>query len=99
MMQGTTPTHIFKLPFDVSAVKAVQIIYAQNDTEVLTKDINDCELEGNTISTKLTQDETLQLDHRYNVQIQIRVLTAADDALASDVICVKCDRCLSDEVL
>lgn len=99
MIRGTTPTHIFTLPFDVSLVKAVMVIYAQKDQEVFTKGTNDCELEGNTISVRLTQEDTLKLKHKNNVQIQIKVLTEANDALVSDIVSVKCGQCLSDEVM
>ena len=31
IMQGTTPTHTFYLPFSTDIIKTVRIIYCQND--------------------------------------------------------------------
>lgn len=99
MIRGTTPTHTFKLPFDASQVKEAMVIYAQNDVEVFHKDTFDCTLNGKEISTTLTQDETFMLSHHSNVQIQLRVLTVDDVALASNVQVVSVQKCLNDEVM
>ena len=99
MIRGTTPTHTFKLPFDVSRVKEVMVIYAQNDVEVFHKDIYDCNLEGNVVSVTLTQEETLSLNHHHNVQIQIRVLTTDNTAMASNVNILSVGQCLNDRVI
>ncbi len=99
MVRGTTPTHIFTLPFSTSLVKEVMVIYAQNDVEVFHKDTYDCNLEGNEITVTLTQEDTLQLNHHHTVQVQVRVLTTDDTALASTVKVISVEKCLNDEVL
>ena len=99
MIRGTTPTHTFTLPFAVSMVDDVMVIYAQNDVEVFQKNTRDCVLEGNTIQTTLTQDDTLRLDHRQNVQVQLRVLTIDGTAMASRVYVMGVEQCLNDEVM
>ncbi len=99
MIRGTTPTHTFTLPFEVSVIKSLVIIYAQNDIEVLRKEKNDCTLDGNTIVTKLTQEESLKFNHSMPVQIQLKILTAGNDALASYIHTVPVLKCLTDEVL
>lgn len=99
MRQGTTPKHIFTLPFAASLASVIQITYQQGNEIVLQKNTGDCTPDGNTVSVKLTQEDTFKFDARQDVMIQIRVLTAGGDALTSDIIRVSVGRCLDDEVL
>lgn len=104
MRRGTTPTHTFELPFDVSEVKSVQIIYKQEkkypfNSIVVTKNTSDCRLNGKEISVTLTQSDTLAFDNNQPVEIQLRVLTKNNTALVSDVITKNADVCLNNEVL
>ena len=52
-----------------------------------------------TIQTTLTQEETLRFDHKKAVQIQIRILTAGGDALASVIEKIGVSQLLDNEVL
>lgn len=99
MVKGTTPTHIFELPFDSSSVSKVKIVYTQNNKVILTKRNEDVTFDGNYISLKLTQEETFLFDHSRSVQIQVRVLDNDNVALASTIMSVSVDKCLDDEVL
>ena len=99
MIRGTTPTHIFTLPFDVSMVQKIRIIYAQNGTVKLTKTEADCTLEGNTVQVKLTQEDTLAFVAQSAAEIQVRVLTPAGDALASEPRWIGVNRLLENEVI
>lgn len=83
MIRGTTPTHTFTLPFEASAIQSVKIIYAQDDVVVCEKLTKDCTLSGSTVVTTLTQEDTLKFDHKKVAQIQLRILTAGGQALAS----------------
>ena len=97
MKRGTTPTHTFTLPFDVSVIEKARVLYSQGEELKLTK--TDCVLDGNTLTVKLTQEDTFKLDCGKFVDIQLRVLTPGGDALNSDIIRVAVDRCLENEVL
>lgn len=99
MIRGSTPTHIFTLPFGAETVKTIEITYAQNEKVKLQKANADCVLEGNTVSIKLTQEDTFKFDEKPLVEIQIRVLTLGGDVIASDIMYTTVKRCLSDEVL
>ena len=99
MIKGTTPTHTFSLPFGTEMIKKIEVVYAQNDAVKLTKESEDCAFDGNTVSVKLTQEDTLVFDEGVCVEIQVRVLTLADDALASNVMRIRCEDCLFDGVL
>lgn len=100
MIRGTTPTHIFTIPFDTALIADLRIIYAQCGNEVLVKTKKDATLDGNTIAVTLSQEETFAFDcGKRVVDIQVRVLTLGGDALSSDIIITPIDRCLNDEVL
>ena len=99
MKRGTTPIHTFTLPFDTDLVKTARVIYSQNNKVILTKTGNELEFEGNLIRTKLTQEDTLSFDCKKMVEVQLRVLTKVDEALASEIEIVSVDRCLENEVL
>lgn len=99
MRRGTAPTHTFTLPLDANAIKTVQVAYAQAGRVVLTKQTPDIIMDGNSLSYKLTQQETLLFDASERVEIQVRLLTAGGDALASGIISIGVERILNDEVL
>lgn len=99
MIQGTTPEHKFTLPFDTNVISKVRIIYAQDDTPLVIKNTEDCALENNTVSVKLSQADTLLFSCFKPVHIQIRVLTLGGESLISKPIAVIVSRCLEKEVL
>lgn len=99
MIRGTTPTHIFTIPFATNIISCVRIIYAQNDEVLFEKQTADCTLGEQTISTTLTQEETLLFDCKYLVQIQLRILLNDGSALASKVNYISLEKCLSNEVI
>ena len=65
----------------------------------ITKTEEDCTMDGDTIKVRLEQGDTLALDSSAFVDIQLRVLTLAGDALASQVFRVPIRTCLDDEVI
>jgi hypothetical protein len=99
MRRGTTPTHTFEIPLETSNIAKIRVSYAQGGVVKVVKKESDCELLENTIVVKLTQSETLRLNHRLRTEIQVKVLTRDGDTFVSDVIEVNTDRCLNDEVL
>lgn len=99
MMCGTTPTHVFTLPFDVSIIKEVRIVYAQNKEPVVIKNTPDCTLNGNEVTVKLTQKDTLSFDYRKTVEVQVRVLTQENESLVSAIKAITVGRCLDNGVI
>ena len=99
MMRGTTPTHIFTLPFDVSRIKEIRIIYSQNDTPVVTKNTADCTLENKTVTVKLTQEDTFAFNHKKPAFVQLHVLSTNGDALTSAIKAISIGDCLDKEVI
>ena len=99
MIRGTTPTHSFTTNLHTSQIKEVKITYAQSDEVVFCKRTGDCTFEDYTISTTLTQEETLSLDCKRAVQIQIRVLTFDGQSMSTQVKPIPVEKCLDNEVL
>ena len=99
MIRGTTPTHTFTIPLDASLIAKCKIIYAQDGVKVFCKETEDCVIENQLITTRLTQEESFSLDCKKCVEIQVRLLTTAGEALSSLPIKVGIDECLDDEVL
>lgn len=99
MRQGTTPKHTFTLPFEASTLSVVQITYKQGGRIILQKETEDCNLEGESISVKLTQDETFLFTAGNEVQIQVRALDSENNALASDIFRDSVEPSLDKEVL
>ena len=99
MFKGTTPTHIFEVAIDTSSIKEVKITYSQRDQEVLVKRTEDCTIDSETISTRLSQEDTFLFEDNTLVTIQLRVLTTGGDALIAEPIIISVGKCLDDEVL
>ena len=79
MIRGTTPTLKFKLPFAAALVETCYVKLSQSGKVVIEKTTEDCEMNGAKILCKLTQRETLLLNHKKNVDIQLRVKTKRND--------------------
>lgn len=99
MIRGTTPTLEFVLPFDVSELATAWVTIAQEGDVVVDKPLSDCQCEGNKLSLRLTQEDTLKLQGNTIAEIQIRALTVGGDAIASDIIRDLPSRILKDGVI
>lgn len=99
MKRGTTPTHTFTLPFETSLLKTVRVVYSQLGRVILTKTGGELSLSGNTVSVKLSQEDTLRFNCSHPVEIQIRVKTLTGDVHNSDIERTTVGRCLENEVL
>ena len=98
MKRLTTPTHVFEIPYQAEELAEIKITYVQNGTLVLEKYKKDCDLEGNKIRCRLTQEET-QKFKQDDVKIRIRIKTTGGDVLASKKYTVFCEDLLDEEVL
>ena len=99
MIRGTTPRLEFTLPFDVSQIAEAYVTFCQSGRVAIEKRLDECEAEGNMLSIRLTQEETLSLSTVHATEIQIRVRMLSGDALASNIIRVTTDRILKDGVI
>ena len=102
MIRGTTPTLLFNLPFSASIIKSAEItIKYKKGTEkiLIIKNLEDCNLGETSISTILTQEETLQFPAKAIAYVQLRILTTDDRALATDIYTVTVKKLLSGDVI
>lgn len=108
MIRGTTPTHTFTFNnLDPNTFKVLNIYYAQQGVELLSKNKEDCifstkETEDGIVylaSVTLTQEETKIFKAKYTVKVQLRVLTSDNRALATPEYEVPVWDVINDEVL
>lgn len=103
MIRGTTPTLFYNLPFSTSLIKSAEIILKYNDANkvvIIEKTLQDCVLGEQSISTTLTQEETLRLPAPSFVKIQLRVLLTDNiTALATEIREVSVDTLLKNGVI
>lgn len=96
MIRGTTPTLKFTLPFEANNVIEAWITFSQNKNIILDKTFDDCSIDDKVIILVLSQEDTLSLDPRWDVDIQIRIKTADNKVIASNIFSETVDRILKD---
>lgn len=97
---GATPTHIFDVDVDLTDLTDIQISYYQSDTVRIRKRLSDGDVEitsreeqiGETaktiysVTTELTEQDTMQLDENEPVWIQLRCKFVNGRKMISEVI-------------
>ena len=99
MIRGTTPTHYFTAPCDPSTIDKINVLYGQDDELLFKKVTADCKIDGTTISTKLTREESLLFNHKKAAQVQAVILTTGGDVLESLVKNIGVSKLLDDGVI
>ena len=99
MIRGTTPTLEFSIPFETAQLAEAYVTLSQNGAVVIDKPLSQCDCNGNKLTVKLTQEETLKLQCDCITEIQIRARTIAGDAVASNIMRVNTGRVLKDGVI
>ena len=97
--RGTTPTHSFTLPFEADMVSDLRITYFQNKKVVFIKNLNGIEFVENEISFTLTQQETYMFEAGKEVSVQIKIKTKEGLVLNSDIMTMRVDESLDNEVI
>lgn len=74
MYRGSTPIITFPLPFKVKTLNNFYLVLYQGKDVEIIKTMQECEIDAieNTISIKLTSEETLSLEPARNLHMQIR---------------------------
>jgi hypothetical protein len=85
MIQGTTPTHKFFIDIATNLIDKLRISYEQNGKIVLRKETEDCQIDDGSVTTKLTQEDTLKFDAPGNVRIQIHALMGSESLVSKPV--------------
>lgn len=103
MIRATTPKHIFVFDTDINpaSYSRILITYSQNNKIIMEKEKDDLTIENNTVWFRMTQEDTnrFRAGNDCPVQVQVRVLTVAGEALASEKRTLTVQDVLNDEVL
>lgn len=98
MRQGTTPTiQITINDIDLNEMQNIYVVFEQNGY-ILKKESSDLDIEGNTVSVSLSQEETLNFKEG-TCNIQLRMITKGGVAIASPIKTTKVYRVLNKEVI
>lgn len=103
MYRVTTPTHTYTLPIETSNCKEVLVSYKQNNV-LLEKHYQDetmpsgMTFDGKMVIVNLTQAETKAFS-KGKIDVQVRVLTNANKAFASQIITVTNKDVINEEIL
>lgn len=95
MYRGTTPTLRFSLPFPATDIDNAYVTFAQYGTVKIDKPLSACTCEGDTLTVRLTQSETLALQCNCNVEMQISV-KIGDNIMRSQIITTTVERILKE---
>lgn len=99
MYRGTTPIFTFKLPFSGEEITVLSVCFAQQNQIILEKALCDCVVEENTVSVKLSEEETLLFNHEKGlVEMQLRV-GCGEARMASNIMIISVKRILKDGCL
>lgn len=98
MYRGTTPTFIFKLPIDGTAISKLAVTFRQAGAVLIEKGLVDCEVTAESVTCSLTEAETLSLNAAYPVEIQLRV-GIGEARMASRIFSVPVSKILKDGAL
>lgn len=96
MRRGTTPTHVFNVDIDLTDAVEMYITYKQGTEIKIERELEDIEVTENTLTVKLTQEETLSFNDDNNVLIQIRAKYEDETAVASNIIFTSVSEVLKD---
>lgn len=101
MIAGTTPTHTFKFPSQVSIseIAELRVTYEQGGNIVLQKHKKECTLGTDSVVVKLTQEESLRFASNVPVRIQLKVRTKGGDVLVSKMTRMQVHVVLDKEVI
>lgn len=101
MIRGTTPTLCFRMPFDTDILQNAYVSFANEEdgNVIVEKTLEECEVDGNTLTLTLTQEDTLKLRGGCRVYIQIRAKTKTGEAIASRIIDRRVEKILKDGVI
>lgn len=103
MYRVTTPTHTYTLPIETSNCKEILVSYKQNNV-LLEKHYQDgtlpsgMTLNGNDVIVNLTQAETKAFKNG-KIDVQVRVLTNANKAFASQMFTITHKDVINEEIL
>lgn len=102
MYRGTTPTIAIKLNTDIKleSLKQIWVTFDNGGGKVITKSIEDVVIDTDSqkLKVSLTQEETLSFTGA-SIDIQVRILTDTDVALATPIKSLPVSRVLEGGII
>lgn len=99
IVRGTTPTVSFGLPFSADLIATGFVTVMQREEPVIEKELSACDCNGNTLSTKFSQEDTLALEIGSLAKIRLVVKTQGGDRLETKDFVVRVSDTHKDEVI
>ena len=96
MIRGTTPTISFNVPYPQNELASLYLTIKQGREVVIEKTLDDVEISEGVATCKLSQAETLRLDADKAVDVQCRIKTITNEAIASNIVRDNAGRILKD---
>ena len=84
--RGTTPTQKFNTSIDLSSATVIYVSYKQHNKVVIERTVDNIVVTSTYLQFALTQEESLSLDDKVKVEIQIRAKFPNGTAVASNII-------------
>lgn len=96
--RGSTPINVFKVNVDLTDA-TVFVTYSQSGNVIIEKTGEDLIITEDTITTNLTQEDTLKLDSSYLVEMQIRYVKSNGTADCSNIVTASVGKILKDGII
>ena len=97
--RGTTPNQIFTVDADITQAEVVYLTYRQNNRNVLEKDKDDLEITKDSVSFRMSQEDSLKFDRNGAIAIQIRARFSDNTAIKSNIVQTSSDYLLKEGVI
>jgi hypothetical protein len=82
IIRGTTPTILFKFPFETSDISKFRMYFLQGNKTLFVKDESEIVFSGKAAQVTLTQEETLQFNQKKRLEIRTRFVYGELDSVA-----------------
>ena len=76
MIRGTTVPVKLKFPEEINDIEKIRVYFMQGSETIVTKEEDDCTIEGNIVTTELSQEETYDLTSKKRLQVTCRFMTS-----------------------
>lgn len=86
IVRGTTPEIVLRLPLPAESIAEMFATFQQLRQTVIERTLEGAETDGSRITFVLTQEETLLLDARHDIDLQMRFVATDGRRLASQHI-------------
>lgn len=97
--RGTTPNQIFTVDADITQAEVVYLTYKQGNMTVLEKEKEELTITKDTVSFRMTQEESLLFERNGEISMQIRARFSDGTAIKSNIVKTSSDHLLKEGVI